>query len=167
MVSCLAPGGLAHRLGDAEVGDQRVPAREQNVLRLDVAVHHVLGVGVGQRVGHLDQDLHGLVDRQLALAADPVTEIVPVDGGHHVVEKALGLARVVQRQDVRMLQPGRDLDLPEEALRTHGRRQLAAQHLHGDFAPVLHVLGQVHDGHAAAPQLALEQVAITQGIRDG
>ena len=82
---------------------------------------------------------------------------MPVHDGHHVVEKALGFARIVQRKDVRMLQPGRDLDLPEEALRTHRRRQLAAQHLHGDFASVLHVLGQVHDGHAAAPQLAFER----------
>ena len=52
----LPPGGLAHRLGHAEVGHQGVPAGEHHVVRLDVAVHHARRVRVGQRVGHLEQD---------------------------------------------------------------------------------------------------------------
>ena len=68
VVSCCAAGGLAHRLGDAEIGHQRVPSGEQHVVGLDVAVDHALRVRVGERVGDLGEEPHRLVDRQLALA---------------------------------------------------------------------------------------------------
>ena len=45
--------GQADRPRDAEVGDHRVAVRDEDVLRLDVAVHHPAPVGVVQRVRHL------------------------------------------------------------------------------------------------------------------
>ena len=42
----LLAAGLAHRPRDAEVGDQRVAAEQQDVLRLDVAVDDAALVGV-------------------------------------------------------------------------------------------------------------------------
>ena len=65
-----------------------------------------------------------------------------------------------------MLQPGRDLDFPKEAFRAHRGRQLGTQDLQGDLAVVLEVLGEIHDRHAAAAQLALKQVAISQCFDD-
>ena len=44
-----AAAGLVHREGDAEVGHQRRPVLQQDVLRLDVAVHHAVAVGVVER----------------------------------------------------------------------------------------------------------------------
>jgi hypothetical protein len=41
------------RPGDAEIGDPRVAAGQQDVLRLDVAMDDAPAVGVAQRVGHL------------------------------------------------------------------------------------------------------------------
>ena len=41
--------GVAHGQRDAEVGDQRRPVVQQDVLRLDVAVDHAVAVGVVQR----------------------------------------------------------------------------------------------------------------------
>ena len=42
---------------DAEVGQECMPSGKENVLRLDVAVHDPLLVGVGQPVGHFAHDL--------------------------------------------------------------------------------------------------------------
>ena len=66
VVMLLAAGGLAHRLGHAEIGDQRVPAGEHHVLGLDVAVHHAVLVRVSQRVRHVVQQPHRVADRELA-----------------------------------------------------------------------------------------------------
>jgi hypothetical protein len=53
---------LGQGLGDAKVGDQGVPVREEYVVRLDVAVHDPTGVRVRQRLGHLAYDAHRFVD---------------------------------------------------------------------------------------------------------
>jgi hypothetical protein len=56
---------VLHGEGDAEVGDERVRALaglQQDVLRLDVAVHDAARVGVGERVGDLAREAHRLVD---------------------------------------------------------------------------------------------------------
>ena len=99
----LARRRLGDRPGDAEVGDQRVAVREQDVLGLDVAVDDALLVGVPERVGDLAGDPDGVVDRQLRLPVEPVAQRLALDERHDVVEEAVGLARVVQRQDVRVL----------------------------------------------------------------
>ena len=40
------------------------------------------------------------------------------------------------------------------------------EHLDGDTAAVLEVLGEVHGGHPALPQFALEVVAVGEGRRE-
>ena len=86
-VSERAAARRAHRLGDAEVGDDRVALGEQHVVRLDVAVDDAVPVGVGERVDHLAQDPHGLGDRQLALARELDPERLALDERHDVVEQ--------------------------------------------------------------------------------
>ena len=63
-----------------------------------------------------------------------------------------------------MLQPGRVLDLAQEALGPERGGQLGVQHLERDRAVVPEVVGEVHRGHAAAPELALEPVAVSKTI---
>ncbi len=62
-----------------------------------------------------------------------------------------------------MLQIGRRPDLGEEPLGADHGGQLRLQHLDRDLAVVLEVLGQVHRGHAAGPELALDAVAVGEG----
>ena len=163
----VAAGRLAQGLGHSEVGHQGMPSGEQHVVGLDVPVHHASGVGVGQGVAHLDHDLDRFVDRQFPLMRQSVPQVVPLDKGHHVVEKAVGLPRVEQRQDVRVLKPGCGGDLLEEPLGPDRRGQLGPQDLHRHLAPVLDVFGEVDGGHAAAAELALEPVAVLQGLGQG
>ena len=159
----LAAGGLAHRLGHAEVGHQGVAAGEHHVVGLDVAVHHALAVGVGQRVHHLDQDLDRVVHRQFADPRQPLAQRLSLDVGHDEVEEAAGLAGIVERQNVGMLQAGRHLDFAEEALAAERGGELRAEHLECHEAAVAEVFRQVHGGHAAGPDLPLDAVAVGEG----
>ena len=92
-----------------------------------------------------------------------VAERLAVDERHDVVEEAVGLARVEERQDVRMLQVRGGLDLDQEPLGADDGGQFGLQDLERDLAVVLQVLGQVHRGHAALAELALDAVAAGQG----
>ena len=75
----------------------------------------------------------------------------------------MSLARVVEWEDVGVMQSGGDLDLPEKSLRPQDPRQLGTQHLDGHPPVVLEILGEVDRGHAALAQLALKPVAVGQG----
>ena len=65
-----------------------------------------------------------------------------------------------------MLQVRDGLDLGEEALGADHGGQLGPQHLDRDLAVVLEVLGEVHRGHAAGAELALDAVAVGEGGRE-
>jgi hypothetical protein len=170
----LGEGGPARRGDrprDAEVRDDRVPALQQDVLRLDVAVDDAVRVSVVERVGHLASDLQRVRDGQLPIAREPVTQRLSLHEGHHVEEESVGFARVEQRQDVRVSQVRGGVDLAQEPLGAHGGGEFRPQHLHGDMAVMLEVFRDIHGGHAALPELALETVALGEGsgqtFRDG
>src|SRR5204863_63624 len=78
------------------------PAGEQDVLWLDVPVHHIVAVGVAQGARHLPGNPHGFLDGQLRFAVQPVPQRFPLQVGHHIVEKPVGLAGVVQGEDMGM-----------------------------------------------------------------
>jgi hypothetical protein len=154
------------RARDPEVRHHRLVAFQQDVFRLDIAVDDAVRVGVAQGAQHLEGDPHGLVERQLALAHESLPEGFALHVGHGVPQPARGLARVVHGEDVRVLQPSGDLDLPEESLRAERGGELGAQDLerHGPIVP--EVAGEIHGGHAAAAELALDAIAIGQGGRE-
>ena len=62
-----------------------------------------------------------------------------------------------------MLQIGDGLDLAEEPLGADDGGELRPKHLDGDLAVVLEVVGEVHGGHAAGAELALDPVAVGHG----
>jgi hypothetical protein len=74
-------------------------------------------MGVRESLGHLARDAERLGDRHLDLASEPVSQALALDVRHRIIEEAVGLAGVVERENVRMVEPGRDPDLAEEALR--------------------------------------------------
>ena len=55
------------------------------------------------------------------------------------------------------------LDLAEEALGAERGGELGAEHLDGDLAVVLQVVGEVDRGHAALAELALDPVGGRRG----
>ena len=124
-------------------------------------------MGVVQGGQDLAGDVERDFERELAFLIQPCAERFTLDVRHDVVEQraVVGLERaaVVQREDVGVLQAGGDADFPEEAVAPDGRCQFGPQDLDGHPSLVLQVLRQVHDGHAPAPELALESVAAGQG----
>jgi len=122
-----------------------------------------VAVRVGERVGHLATDLERVLERQLLLTLQPVAQGLPFDEGHDVEERAVGLAGVEQRKDVRMGELRRDLDLAQEPVRTHRGGQFGAQDLERDVAVVSEIFGEVDRGHPALAQLALDGVAVGKG----
>jgi hypothetical protein len=66
-----------------------------------------------------------------------------------------------------MLQPSDKTDFALEPLGPGGRGQFGSDHLERDGAIVLEVAGEVHRGHAAATELALDQVSTGQGGLEG
>ena len=126
-----------------------------------------MAVGVAERARHLAGDAQGVLERQRALALEPVPQRFPFDVGHHVVEGPARLTRIVQRQDVGVGEPGGQLDFPEEPLGAERGGDLGAEHLDGDGAAVPEIAREVHGGHAAVSQLALEGVAVGQRRAQG
>jgi hypothetical protein len=68
-----------------------------------------------------------------------IAERLALDVGHDVEDWPAGFARIVERQDVRVLQVGRRLDLGQEPVGADHGRQLGAQDLEGNLAVVLEV----------------------------
>ena len=89
-----------------------------------------------------------------------------LDPGHDVVEQAVGLARVVHRQDVRMAQLGRDLDFPEEPVGAEGGGELGPHDLDGHLPAVLQVFGEVDRRHAAFAQHPLDRIPVRDRLAD-
>ena len=116
-------------------------------------------VRVAQRVGHLARDLERVADRELPLPREPLPQRLALDVGHDVEDQAIHLVGVVQRQDVRVMQPGRDLDLAQEPGGADFGGQLGAKHFDRDVTLVLEVVGQEDLGHPALPKLPLEPIA--------
>ena len=104
---------------DAEIGDQRAMLMEKDVLRFHVAVDEATTMGVVQGTGDIAGDSHSISDRELSLAVQSIPQRLALDIRHDVVSGAACLARVVQRDDVRVLQRGGSSDLPEKTLGAH------------------------------------------------
>ncbi len=121
-------------------------------------------VRVLERVGDLARDLERVLEGQAPLALQPVAQRFALYVRHHVVQHPGGLTGVVQRQDVRVGETRDDLDLAEEALGAERGGQLRPQDLQRDLPAEALVVGQVDEGHAAAPELALDGVAAGEGI---
>ena len=133
---------------------------DQDVARLDVAVHQTRGVHGVEGVGHRLQQGAQRLDVEPTVALEHRAEVFAVDEAHRQVEHAVRVARVVDRDDVRVLQAGRDGGFPLEAvavLPVGGERR--GEHLQGDRAAQLQVAGAVDDAHAAFADERVDAVA--------
>src|SRR4029078_13351863 len=103
--------GMLHRECDSKIGDERVPALKENVLRLDVAMNDAMRVRGTERVGNLAPRRNPIGNRQLSVARQPLAQRLTRDERHDVKQQPTRFAAVEQRKNVWMLQLRRRLDL--------------------------------------------------------
>ena len=157
--------GLDQRLGDSEIGDVHVPAGEQQVLGLDVAVNDPFAVRGAERRGRFLDDVQGLLDRQVPLAVEAAAQRFPGNVGHGIPGQRdpLGTrehAGIQHGNDVGVLESPCEPDFPDESVHADRTRQLGTQNLDRDRSIVATVPGQPHGRHAAPAELALHRVPI-------
>ena len=125
-------------------------------------MHHVRGVGRGQRIRNLAGDVQRERDRQPPLLLDRIAQALAFHEFEDQVERAIfQLTEVRGRRHVRVLDARGSDGLPFEP-RHHLRQvcHLPVEHLDRDGLAHVHVLGAVHRPHAAGTQQAFHAVAL-------
>ena len=145
-------------LADAEVEHLRALAglrlrvvHEEDVLRFQIAMDDVLGVGRGQGCCALPRDPQRLDHRKLAHAIHALGERLAFEQLHHDVRgRVVVVAEVEDLHDAAIGDGRGRARLVEEALDDLGLlRELWVQRLHRRLAPEQHVLCEEHVAHAA------------------
>jgi hypothetical protein len=75
---------------------------------------------------------------------------------------ALGFTGVEQRENVGVMEVGRELDLLQEPLGAEGGGELRVENLEGDFAVVPQVAGEIDSRHPTGADLTFDFVALKQ-----
>lgn len=135
---------------------------QEDVLGLYVAMDDALAVCEVERAGDVSDNPNRLVDCQHLLSRKTVAQRFTLHERHDIEQRAGCVSRIVQRQDVRVLQVGGDLDFLEEAFCAERRSQLGLEHLERDLPVVPQVNSEVDRSHAALAELSLDVVAVGQ-----
>ena len=123
-------------------------------------MHDARRVGRGEGLGHLREQRRGLGRRQAAVVGGEGGEVSAGDVLHDEPLLVTLGDEVEDRDDVRMVEPGRELGLPLGAHQVG--RAAAREHaeaLDGDLAAEHLVDGEPDGPHAALADLALQEVA--------
>jgi hypothetical protein len=141
-------------LGDPEVGQEgplggRAQLRQEDVGGLDVPMHQAFFVRRIQRRSDRRDDRERPLRFERSLT-EHLAEVRAIDVLHRDEEPTLSLVRVVDRDDVRMLQTRRGRGLADESVaepRIVG--EVRVEQLQSDLPTQLEVLGEIDDGHPA------------------
>src|SRR5438105_2517395 len=90
-----------------------------------------------------------------------------LDVWHNEVHRAIRLAGVVNRQNVRMLELRRDRDLLAEALDSDPLRQLGTEDFDGDETLRKEIARPVHGRRRPVSDLALDDISAAENARVG
>ena len=154
--------GRTHGAGNAEVGNLHLAIEpNQNVARLNVAVHHTVVVSNSKRGGHLNSNVARLIDRQFALVAQQAGKRSALHKLHCNEIGVVYFAPVVHGNNVGVRQVGCRLRLASKPLDERGIIcKLRKQHLQSNRAIEQNVARQKHFGHAPAAYASLHPVAL-------
>ncbi len=104
-----------YRPGDPKIGDQRVAILgQQQVFGFDVAVHDAVVMSILERLGRFTRNPKRVLHPELPLPPQPVPQRLALHEWHGEPELAGGLVRVVDGENVWVLEPGGEPDLALE-----------------------------------------------------
>jgi hypothetical protein len=121
-------------------------------------------VGVAKRLGYRHSNPDRLIDRQLPLAVEARPKRLALDERHDIVEVTAGFARIEQRDEIRMLEVCRDLDLGEEALGAEYLTYFRLEDFQRDEPIMANVACAEYRGHPSRADLALNEVTASQSL---
>jgi hypothetical protein len=120
-------------------------------------------MGRVERSRDLAEDCERATQRQRAPVRDQLLEVGAVDAGHRDPEQPVLLPRVVNRDDRRMVERGREPRLAEEPLAEVVLSRARREELQRGAPTETHVLGAVDHARAALPDLLDDPVAAELG----
>jgi hypothetical protein len=151
--------------GEPEVGDTG-PARgiDEDVGGLDVPVDQPPGVGVMQGVGDRGDQFRRIPEGRTTLT-DPDRKVAALHQlGDHEAETILRATDVMDRNDVRVVQPGEDTGFVQVGFHILGMTDtLGVRHLDGDRSVEVIIVRQVDSPEPALAETADDPVAPDPG----
>jgi hypothetical protein len=105
-------------------------------------VHDALAVRVRQTIRDVTKEAHSLPKRQFPLSCHKRAQGFAANEGHRIVQKVAGEPGAQQRNDVRMLELRRQLNLASKALEADARREFGGQHFDDDLPAETDIFGE-------------------------
>ncbi len=162
------PGVALDQLGDPEIEELHATSVvDQDVRRLDVAVHHQLLVGRVHRARDLQEEIEPIRHAELR-GVGALRDRHAVHQFHHQVRPTVGEGATVEKlRNVRVTQGGEDLPLVDEAAHQVLRVESPSQHLERDLLLVDAVRATrfVHRRHSPPPPSPRHDVSPDRGPR--
>ena len=158
-------GVVLRELGDAEIqelrADVETASAEEDVVRLEIAMHDAVVVRVAERTEDRQHDLHGFCRAQASALAHEVAERHALEPLHDDVRVAeLGLTEVKHAHDVGMVQPGLDTRFDQKAVDRVGVLDARMDQLQRDRCVERDVLREPHRAHAAFANPRIEPILV-------
>ncbi len=141
------------------------PARDEEIRRLEIAVHDPRGVRGFKGVGHLDGERQQLIDVERA-PGDALLQRHPLEELHHEERASTLLADIVDGADAGVIERRCRACLALESSQGVGiLRELRRQELHGDEALQPRILRLVDHAHPPGAQL-LDDAVVRERLTD-
>ena len=129
-------------------------------------MHHPLPMRVIQRGGDLPRNGQRAFDTEPVLADERLSQRFAAHVRQDIVEQPVRCPRIDQREDVGMIEPGRDTNFLKKAITSQYGAEFGAQHLERYRPIVLEIGGQVDRCHAPGPEFAFKPVTVGESRRD-
>jgi hypothetical protein len=149
---------------ESEVGEVAVllprTTGEEDVGGLHVPMHQPAFVRGVERARHLLDELECSRRYERAFGMQQRLQVGALDVAHRDVEQAVDLARLVDGDDVRVIEGGGELRLAQEAqAKALVLREAGRQELQRNLPLQPRIVGQIDDAHAPMAEHALDAVA--------
>jgi hypothetical protein len=152
---------------NAEVRDERRSVVQEDVLWLDVPMNHSFSdapMRARSRRRHAIPNC--FVERKIPFVLKPPAKRPALDVRHDIEHESIRLARVMERENVRVLQPRGGLDLRQKPLNSQRSGDVRMEDFDSDVSLVAEIPGEIYRRHSATPELPVDPILPCQDLRN-